>query len=172
MNNSSIFIITTFSPYEEIYKNNFRFKIDEKALKKELNEIDKSDKKTFLKRILKRQTYSYHTSPYQKIFNPFGKQKGKRDQRSHMFFFSFKEAEKALKKGYSDLWESGSNGNPSIACIEEYRPGFNIQISFKRCFYSCYFNRIRKNNNLFIKIKVKKIKEPKWAKGTTNFALG
>lgn len=151
-----VYFITIISAYEDVFKER---KINLKKINKEISEI--KEKTAFLKKIRRRQIISQNIKQSIRVYNPVGESKGFRNSRTMMFFFSKEEAEKALKTNYADLLEGGSWGNPTFAVIEEYHQGFCLVKN--RWFYLIEFN---KNN-----FKVNSIKEPLWAKGTTNYAL-
>lgn len=158
MKSRKVYFITIISPYEEVFKEK---KINLKKMDSELLLLKKTKLSYFLKKIRRRQIISNHLKQSVDVYNPHGKQLGFRKSRTMTFFFSKKEAEKAIRENYSDLLEGGSWGSPTFAVIEEYHDGFCLVKN--RWFYSINFY---KNNYI-----IKKIKDPIWSEGTVNYAL-
>ena len=159
--NPKIYFITLISAYEEVFEEKIP---NLEKLKNELNELEEKAKKEkmafFLYSINRRQIISENVSQKIQVYNPYEESKGFRKTRTPMFFFSKEKAIKAIEKNYADLLEGGSWGSPLFVVIEEYEEGFNL--CQNRDFYEIDF---KKN-------KVKKIKEPVWAKSLINFAIG
>ena len=160
-----IYIITVISAYEDIYTD---APLDLKGLENALVAHEKKYSKTdFMKKINRRWIIRDFTSGTKSMHNPYSDEKGHRSSRPQMFFFKKEDAIKALKTNYTDIWEGGSWGNPTFAVIEETCEGFSIQDTKKRWFYEAKFERSGNST----KFKVKKIKEPVWAKRTVNYGI-
>lgn len=132
-------------------------------MESEIKKLDKIKNLTpFLKKIRRRQIISEFTSQKEDVYNPYEQQRGYRKSRTMMYFHSLEKAIKAIKTNSCDLLESGSWGTPTFVLIEKYHEGFCL--NDERWFFEVSFDKNRK-------FKVKKIKEPIWARGSVNYAF-
>lgn len=154
------YFITLISSFEEVYQEK---KINLKKMDSEIKKLEKrKDLTPFLKKIRRRQIISEFTSQKVEIFNPYEQEKGFRKSRTMMYFDTLDKAIKAIKTNSCDLLESGSWGSPTFVVIEKYHQGFCL--NQERWFFEVNFDKNRK-------FKVKKIKDPIWAKGSVNYAF-